>query len=33
LDFAERYRNLPFIAVLRNPEEAQLGLPMQTPDS
>jgi hypoxanthine phosphoribosyltransferase len=33
LDFAERYRNLPFIAVLKNPEEAQLGLPMQTPDS
>ena len=30
LDFAERYRNLPFIAVLRNPEEAQLGLPMKT---
>lgn len=30
LDFAERYRNLPFIAVLKNPEEAQLGLPMQT---
>jgi hypoxanthine phosphoribosyltransferase len=28
LDFAERYRNLPFIAVLKNPEEAQLGLPM-----
>ncbi len=32
LDFAERYRNLPFIAVLKNPEEAQLGLPMKTPD-
>jgi hypoxanthine phosphoribosyltransferase len=32
LDFAERYRNLPFIAVLKNPEEAQLGLPMQTPE-
>ncbi len=30
LDFAERYRNLPFIAVLKNPQEAQLGLPMQT---
>ena len=30
LDFAERYRNLPFIAVLKNPEEAQLGLPMKT---
>lgn len=29
LDFAERYRNLPFIAVLKNPEEAQLGLPMK----
>ncbi len=29
LDFAERYRNLPFIAVVKNPEEAQLGLPMQ----
>lgn len=28
LDFAERYRNLPFIAVLKNPEAAQLGLPM-----
>jgi hypoxanthine phosphoribosyltransferase len=28
LDFAERYRNLPFIAVLKNPQEAQLGLPM-----
>jgi hypoxanthine phosphoribosyltransferase len=28
LDFAERYRNLPYIAVLKNPEEAQLGLPM-----
>ena len=27
LDFAERYRNLPFIAVLKNPEAAQLGLP------
>jgi hypoxanthine phosphoribosyltransferase len=26
LDFAERYRNLPFIAVLKNPEAAQLGL-------
>ena len=32
LDFAERYRNLPFIAVLKNPEEAQLGLPMKTSD-
>jgi len=30
LDFAEQYRNLPFIAVLKNPEEAQLGLPMKT---
>lgn len=30
LDFAERYRNLPFIAVLKDPEEAQLGLPMKT---
>ena len=30
LDFAERYRNLPYIAVLKNPEEAQLGLPMKT---
>src|SRR5204863_808803 len=30
LDFAERYRNLPFIAVLKNPEKAQMGLPMQT---
>lgn len=30
LDFAERYRNLPFIAVVKNPEEAQLGLPMQS---
>ena len=29
LDFAERYRNLPFIAVLKNPEAAQLGLPMK----
>lgn len=28
LDFAERYRNLPFIAVLKNPETAQLGLPI-----
>ena len=28
LDFAERYRNLPYIAVLKNPQEAQLGLPM-----
>ncbi len=32
LDFAERYRNLPFIAVLKNPEEAQLGLPMKAPE-
>jgi len=32
LDFAERYRNLPFIAVLKNPEEAQMGLPMKTAD-
>ena len=30
LDFAERYRNLPFIAILKNPEEAQLGLPMNS---
>ena len=30
LDFAERYRNLPYIAVLKNPEEAQLGLPMSS---
>src|SRR5437660_8206077 len=30
LDFAERYRNLPFIAVLKNPDEAQLGLPMNS---
>jgi hypoxanthine phosphoribosyltransferase len=30
LDFAERYRNLPFIAVLKNPQEAQLGLPMKS---
>lgn len=30
LDFAERYRNLPFIAVLKHPGEAQLGLPMKT---
>jgi hypoxanthine phosphoribosyltransferase len=30
LDFAERYRNLPFIAVLKNPDGAQLGLPMNT---
>jgi hypoxanthine phosphoribosyltransferase len=29
LDFAERYRNLPFIAVVKNPEEAQMGLPMK----
>jgi hypoxanthine phosphoribosyltransferase len=29
LDFAERYRNLPFIAVLKNPEAAQLGLPIK----
>jgi hypoxanthine phosphoribosyltransferase len=32
LDFAERYRNLPFIAVLKNPEGAQLGLPMKASD-
>jgi hypoxanthine phosphoribosyltransferase len=32
LDFAERYRNLPFIAVLKNPEEAQMGLPMKPSD-
>ena len=31
LDFAERYRNLPFIAVLKNSPEAQLGLPMKSP--
>jgi hypoxanthine phosphoribosyltransferase len=31
LDFAERYRNLPFIAVLKNREEAQMGLPMNAP--
>ena len=30
LDFAERYRNLPFIAILKNPDEAQLGLPMNS---
>ena len=30
LDFAERYRNLPFIAVLKNPETAQLGLPISS---
>ncbi len=30
LDFAERYRNLPFIAVLKNPESAQLELPKET---
>src|SRR6266851_533023 len=27
LDFAERYRNLPFIAVLKDPDAAQLELP------
>ena len=32
LDFAERYRNLPFIAVLNDPQEAQLGLPMKPSD-
>ncbi len=32
LDFAERYRNLPFIAVLKSAQEAQLGLPMEPPD-
>jgi hypoxanthine phosphoribosyltransferase len=32
LDFAERYRNLPYIAVLKNPEEAQMGLPMKGTD-
>jgi hypoxanthine phosphoribosyltransferase len=32
LDFAERYRNLPFIAVLKNPQEAQMGLPMKGSD-
>ena len=31
LDFAERYRNLPFIAILRNPDGEQLGLPMSQP--
>ena len=30
LDFAERYRNLPYIAVLKNLPEAQLGLPIKT---
>ena len=30
LDFAERYRNLPFIAVLKNPDTAQLGLPIDS---
>src|SRR3989449_8070757 len=30
LDFSERYRNLPFIAVLKNPGAAQLGLPIAT---
>ena len=30
LDFAERYRNLPFIAVLKYAQEAQMGLPMKT---
>jgi len=30
LDFAERYRNLPFIGILKNPETAQLGLPIST---
>ena len=29
LDFAERYRNLPFIAVLKNPEAAEFGLPIK----
>lgn len=28
LDFAERYRNLPFIAILGNPDGEQLGLPI-----
>lgn len=28
LDFAERYRNLPFIAILKDPDAAQLGLPI-----
>src|SRR5437016_11831364 len=32
LDFAERYRNLPFIAVLKNAQEAQMGLPMKPSD-
>src|SRR5438477_1040398 len=31
LDFAERYRNLPYIGVLKIPEEAQMGLPMNAP--
>jgi len=30
LDFAERYRNLPFIGILKNPETAQLGLPISS---
>jgi hypoxanthine phosphoribosyltransferase len=29
LDFDERYRNLPFIAILKNPNGEQLGLPME----
>ena len=33
LDVAERYRNLPFIAVLKDPEAAQLGLPMNASGS
>jgi hypoxanthine phosphoribosyltransferase len=34
LDFAERYRNLPFIGILKNPETAQLGLPISSqPDT
>jgi len=33
LDFAERYRNLPYIAVLKNLQEAQLGLPVKTASS
>jgi len=31
LDFAERYRNLPYIGILKNSEEAQMGLPMNAP--
>jgi len=31
LDHAERFRNLPFIAILMNPEAAQMGLPIGNP--